>query len=117
MPVVVVAAAAVVAVAAVDNEDGVQWWRWQGHSMAVAAFDGRLTVTAIDGDGVLLKQGNGKAKMATDTSGGGWRWWASVFDSGNGRSWVLVFDGGNGQQLWQQWTIETAFNGSGGGGV
>jgi hypothetical protein len=52
-----------------------------------------------------------------DTSGGEWRWWASAFDSSDGRSWVLVFDGGNGQQLWQQWTIETMFNGSGGGGI
>jgi hypothetical protein len=78
MPVVVVAAAAVVAVAAVDNEDGVQWWRWQGHSMAVAAFDGRLMVTAIDGNGVLLKQGNGKAKMLFNTSSGRWRRRASM---------------------------------------
>jgi hypothetical protein len=76
--------------------------------MAAAAFNG-------NGNGLWIN--NGKAKMATDTSGGGWRWWASAFDSGNGRSWVLVFDGGNGQQLWQQWTIETVFNGSGGGGI
>ena len=29
-----------VAVAAVDDEDGVQWWQRGGRSMAVAAFDG-----------------------------------------------------------------------------
>jgi hypothetical protein len=29
----------------------------------------------------------------------------------------LSFDGGDGWQLWQWWTIETAFNGGGGGGV
>ena len=23
-----------------DNEDGVQWWRWQGRPKAVAALDG-----------------------------------------------------------------------------
>ncbi len=40
MPVVVAAAVAVVAVAAVDNEDGIQWRRWQGRLMAVTAFDG-----------------------------------------------------------------------------
>jgi hypothetical protein len=28
------------AVAAVDNEDGVQWWRWGGRLMVAAAFDG-----------------------------------------------------------------------------
>ncbi len=39
------------------------------------------------------------------------------FDSGDGRRWVLLFDGGDGRQLWQWWKIETAFNGSGGGGV
>ncbi len=49
-PVAAVAAAAAAAMAAmaamavVDNEDGIQWWRWGGHSMAAAAFDG-------DGDG------------------------------------------------------------------
>ena len=29
----------------------------------------------------------------------------------------MSFDGGDGWQLWQWWTIETAFNGGGGGGV
>jgi hypothetical protein len=38
----------------------------------------RLTATAFDGDGVRLKQGNGKAKMVFDTSGGGWRRRASM---------------------------------------
>ena len=33
--------AAVAAVAAVDNEDGVQWWQRGGRSMAAAAFDGK----------------------------------------------------------------------------
>jgi hypothetical protein len=39
-PVVVAAATAVVAVGAVDDEDGIQWQRWRGRLMAVAAFDG-----------------------------------------------------------------------------
>jgi hypothetical protein len=55
---------------------------------------------AFDGNSNSLLQDNGKAKMATDTSSGGWRLRASTFDGGNGQSWVLVFDGGNGQQLW-----------------
>ncbi len=48
------------------------------------AFDGggsvgrRLTARAFDGDGVRLKQGDGKAKMVFDTSGGGWRRQASI---------------------------------------
>ena len=33
-------AAVVAAVVAVDDEDGVQWWRSGGHSMAVAVFNG-----------------------------------------------------------------------------
>jgi hypothetical protein len=33
-----------------------------------------------------------------------------------GGRWALT-GGGNGQQLWQQWTIDTAFNGGSGGGV
>ncbi len=59
-----------------------------------------MAATAFDGDGDVLRINNGKAKMATDTSSGGWRLRASTFDGGNGQSWVLVFDGGNGQQLW-----------------
>jgi hypothetical protein len=55
--------------------------------------------------------------MEIDISGGGWRRRASAFDSGDGRRLVLAFDGGDGRQLWQRWTIETAFNGGGGGGV
>ena len=33
--------------------------------------------------------------------------------------WPWVFDGGDGwlQWLWQQWTIDMAFNGGGSGGV
>jgi hypothetical protein len=61
--------------------------------------------------------GDGKAKMAIDTSGGGWQWWASAFDGSNGQRWVLAFDGGNEWQLWQRWTIELVFNGGGGGDV
>jgi hypothetical protein len=55
--------------------------------------------------------------MEIAISGGGWRRRASAFDSGDGRRWALAFDGGDGRQLWQQWTIEMAFNGGGGGGV
>jgi hypothetical protein len=53
------------AVAAVDDddEDGVQWRRWGGRSMAASAFGG-------GGDGLQI--GNVEAKMAIDTSGGGW---------------------------------------------
>ena len=54
--------------------------------------------------------------MAIDTSGGGWRRWASAFDGSDGRRWVLAFDGGDGRKLCQWWTIKTAFNGGGGGG-
>ena len=55
--------------------------------------------------------------MGIDTSGGGWRRWASVFDGSDGQRWVLAFDGGDGRKLCQWWTIKTAFNGGGGGGV
>ncbi len=34
--------------------------------------------TVFEGDGVRLKQSNGKAKMVFDTSGGGWGWRASM---------------------------------------
>ncbi len=37
--------------------------------------------------------------------------------SNNGRMWALAFDGGDGRHPWQRWTIETAFNGGGGGVV
>jgi len=53
--------------------------------------------------------------MEIDISGGGWQRRASMFDSGDGRRLALVFDGGDGRQLWQRWTIETAFNGGSGG--
>ena len=79
---------------------------------------------AFNGGGSVQRQrrwglqiGDDKATMEIDISGGGWRRQASAFDSGDGRRWALAFDGGNGWQLWQRWTIETAFNGSGGGGV
>ena len=55
--------------------------------------------------------------MDIDISGGGWRRRASAFDGSDGRRWALAFDGGDGRQLWQRWTIETAFNGGGGGGI
>ena len=43
---VAVAVAEAAAVAAVDDEDGVQCQRWGGHSMVVAAFDGGHTTTS-----------------------------------------------------------------------
>jgi hypothetical protein len=104
----VTAAVTVAAVAAMDNEDGIQWRRWGGRSMAVAAFNS-------NGNG--LRIGNSETKMAINTSSGRWQWRASAFDSSDGRRWVSVFDSGNGQQLWQQWTIEMAFNGSSGSGI
>jgi len=70
----VVAVAAVAAVAAVDDEDGVQWWWWWW-----GAFNGGGSVR----DG--LRIGDAEANMAIDTSGGGWRQWASAFDGGDGR--------------------------------
>ena len=79
---------------------------------------------AFNGGGSVQRQrlwelqiGDDKAMMEIDISGGGWRRQASAFDSGDGQRWALAFDGGNGWQLWQRWTIKTAFNGSGGGGV
>ena len=78
----------------------------------------------FNGDGGVQRQrrwglqiGNDEATIKIDISGGGWQRRASAFDSGDGRRWALAFDGGDGRQLWQQWAIETAFNGSGGGGV
>jgi hypothetical protein len=40
---VAAAVAEAAAVVAVDDEDGVQWRRWGGRSMAAAAFDGGHT--------------------------------------------------------------------------
>jgi hypothetical protein len=62
---VAAAVAEVVAVAAVDDEDGMQWRRWGVGSMAAAAFG-----SGGGGDGPRI--GNVEAKMAIDTSGGGW---------------------------------------------
>ena len=45
--------------------------------------------------------------MEIDISGGGWRRWASAFDSGDGRRWALAFNGGDGRQL--RWMIEKEF--------
>ena len=50
--------------------------------MAVVAFDG-------NGDGLRLI--DGKAKMAIDTSGGGWRRRASAFDGGDGWRFALLW--------------------------
>ena len=75
-----------------------------------------MSEEAFDGDSDGLRLINGEAKMAIDTSGGGWQWWMSAFYRGDGGRFVLVFDG-DGHQLWRQWTIEMAFNGSGGGGI
>ena len=98
-----------VVVAAADDEDGVQRWRRGG------AFNGGCRIRRRRWWG--LRIGDDKATMDIDISGGGWQRRASVFDSGDGRRWALVFDCGDGWQLWQRWTIEMTFNGSGGGGV
>jgi hypothetical protein len=105
------AAAAVAVAAAVKDEDDVQWWRRGG------AFNGGGSVRRRRRWG--LRIGDDESTMEIDISSGGWRWWASAFDSGDGRRWALAFNGGNGdgRQLWQRWTIETAFDGDGGGGV
>ena len=58
-----------------------------------------------------LRIGDDKATMEIDISSGRWQLQASAFDYGNGQRCVLAFDSGNGRQLWQWWTIETAFNG------
>ena len=60
-----------------------------------------------------LRKGDDEATMEIDISGGGWQRQAAAFDSGNGQRWALPFDSGDGWQLWQRWTIETAFNGGG----
>ena len=73
--------AEVAAVAAVDDEDGVQWRRWGGHSMAAAAFDG-------GGDGPRI--GDVEANMAIDTSGGGWFEAKMVIDTS---AWQVVTAG------------------------
>ncbi len=91
---------AVVAVAVVDDEDGIQWWWWGGGSMAAEVFDG-----GVDG----LRIGNVEAKMVIDTSGGGWRQRASAFDSGDGRRWPLVFDDGDRRLLWQQLAVDNRY--------
>ena len=72
-----VAAVAVAAVAAVDDEDSVQWWQRGG------AFNGGGSVRLRRRWG--LRIGNDEATIEIDISGGGWRRWASVFDSGDGR--------------------------------
>ena len=60
MPAAAVAAAVVMA--AVDNDNGIEWRWWGGAFNSAAVFDG-------NGDGLQLS--NGKAKMAIDTSSGG----------------------------------------------
>ena len=75
-----------------DDDNGVEQWRWWGgRSMAAAAFEG-------DSNGLRLS--DGEAKMAIDTSGGGWQRRASAFDGGNGRRFAMMFDG-NERQLWR----------------
>ncbi len=92
--------------------------------MMKTAFNGGKGGGAFNGGDSVRRQqrwglriGNDKATMEIDISGGRWRRRASTFDSDDGRRLVLAFDGGDGRQLWQRWTIETAFNGGGGGGV
>ena len=93
---------AAVAVVAVDDEDGVQWWQRGGCSMAAAAFDGSINGPRI---------GNVEAKMVIETISGGWRRQASAaFDGGNGRRWLLVFDnGGDGRLPWQWWRVDNRY--------
>ncbi len=88
------------------------------------AFNGGGGGGAFNGGGSVrhqqrrgLRIGDDESTMGIDIRGGGWRRRASAFDRGDGRRWVLAFDGGDGRRLWQWWTIETAFNGGGGGGV
>lgn len=75
-----------------------------------------MAAAAFKGDSNGLRLSDGEAKMAIDTSGGGWQRRASAVDGGNGRRFAMMFDG-NGRQLWRRWMIEMAFNGGGGGGV
>ena len=75
-----------------DDDNGIEQWRWWGgRSMAAAAFEG-------DSNGLRLS--DGEAKMAIDTSGGGWQRRASAFDGGNGQRFAMMFDG-NERQLWR----------------
>ena len=67
-----------------------------------------MSVAAFDSGGNRLWIGDVEAKMAIDTSGGGWRQRASAFYDGDGRRWPLAFDGDDRRQLWQRWTIDTA---------
>ena len=69
-------------VVVVDDDGGIKWRRRGGRSMAVVAFDG-------NGDGLRLI--DGEAKMAIDTSGGGWRKRASAFDGGDGWRFALLW--------------------------
>jgi hypothetical protein len=66
--------AAVVAAAAEDNVDGLQWRRRGG------VFNGGGSVRWRRQWEVRI--GDGKATMENDISGGGWQWWASEFDDG-----------------------------------
>ena len=89
-----------------------------GRSMAVAAFDG-------NGDGLRLSYG--EAKMAIDTSGGGWRRRASAFDGDGGDEWrfallwtaaVVAVNDRDGLQWWRwRWCLMAvaAFDGHGDG--
>ena len=109
---VAAAVAMAAAVAVVDDEDGVQWWQRGG------AFNGGGSVRRQQQQRWGLRIWDDEATMKIDISGGGWRRRALAFDSGDGRRWALAFDSGDGRwQLWQRWTIETAFNGGGDGCV
>ena len=76
--------------------------RFRRHSMVVVvgAFDGSNNSGNCDG----LRQGDGETKMVFDTSGGGWRRWASAFDDGDGQQ----------EQRWQR-RMTMAFNSGGAG--
>ena len=68
-----------------------------------------MSAAAFNGGADELWIGNVEAKMAIDTSGGGWQQRASAFDGGDGGRWLLVFDGGDRQLLWQQWIVDNRY--------
>ena len=76
MPVAAVSATAA-AVAAVDDEDGIQW-RW---TMKMA-FNGGGSVRRQRRYGLQI--GNDEAMMEINISGGKWRWRASAFGGDDG---------------------------------
>ena len=94
MRVTAAVAVAVAAVAAVNNEDGVQWWQRGG------AFNGGGSVRRQRRWG--LRIGKDKVMMEICISGGRWRRRASAFDSSDRQRWALAFDSDDGRQLWQR---------------